>query len=212
MYWTGHVMVPSGFKKYLNSTDESMWANCGCPLQSIQHKLLILNWSEGPSELNVASFSLPHRETFGRCATAISTAFPRLAFSQESEGIMWYLSWPVGVEFLCLNQWTSAQRAKVVNIEEVNDYLKSWMLDSIYFFSPLSYFSWTRFQSFICMLVKWIKGFAQSRLECAPAVASWSEVTAKCLNKTDEHVRISNKNLLRTPETLLGIDILRSAL
>lgn len=48
--------------------------------------LYILNSVARSSELNLASFSLPHSETFGLCATVISTAFPRLAQSPEPEG------------------------------------------------------------------------------------------------------------------------------
>lgn len=36
--------------------------------------------------LNLASFSLPHCETFGLCATVISSAILKLALSPEPEG------------------------------------------------------------------------------------------------------------------------------
>lgn len=57
--------------------------------------LYILNSNERSNEENVASLSLPRCETFGLCATVISTAFPRLAPSPGPEGKVWNRHWPL---------------------------------------------------------------------------------------------------------------------
>lgn len=59
---------------------------CRPPMAGYLDSLHILNSVARSSEPSLASFSLPHCETFGVSATVISTAFPRLALSPRPEG------------------------------------------------------------------------------------------------------------------------------
>lgn len=68
---------------------------CKPPIAGYLDSFHILNSVARSSEPSLASFSLPRCETFGLCATVISTAFPRLALSPGPEGKARYPVWPL---------------------------------------------------------------------------------------------------------------------
>lgn len=89
---------------------------CRPPMAGYLDSFRILNSVARSSEPSLASFSLPRCETFGLCATVISTAFPRLALSPGPEGKAWYPVWPLEAVYLLYHRKTSITTKQTVKV------------------------------------------------------------------------------------------------